>query len=76
MRFGRSRRRLGLPAIEIAEKPWASELAMADANLQVAQYHPGAPIPRDALDAYDDRSTLHRYAPRNLFASGRRSSNH
>ena len=67
--FRRVAAELGLPTLEIAEKPWTSELASAEANLMLAGYRPSLAIPRDADNGYDDRNTLHRYGPRRLFAA-------
>ena len=63
---------LGLPGMHVAQKEWTMELAVAQDNLRLARYHPGAVLPQDARDTYDETRALHRYAPRNLFDTQQR----
>lgn len=62
---------LELPMLRAVEKVWTPDLQQARFNLQSAGYAPNATIPCDAEDAYDEASTLYRFAARPLFDAQR-----
>ncbi len=63
---------LGLAPMQVTEKSWTKDLRAAEANLASSGYTEDAPLPVESDDAYNEASTLHRYAPLHLFDTAHR----